>query len=99
MASHLGAAQGTLTGLGQEGSFRSDFLHRLEKPAWCPRQTLNLRTINENSSSRSQCYLQRRETALSPFWDVLGFQSVSNHTELADHVTDIYHSKVFPFLK
>lgn len=37
--------------------------------------------------------------ALSPFWDVLGFQSVSNHTELADHVTDIYHSKFFPFFK
>lgn len=59
IASYLGAAQGTLMGLGQEGSFKSDFLHGLEKPAWFLRQTLNLRTINGNSSSSSQWYLQR----------------------------------------
>ena len=32
MASHLGAALAPLRGLGQEGAFKSDFLHGLENP-------------------------------------------------------------------
>lgn len=55
MASHLGAALALLRGLGQEGAFTSDFLHGLENPTWSPKKALSLSSLNETSSSSSQC--------------------------------------------
>lgn len=54
MASHLGAALALLRGLGQEGAFKSDFLHGLDNPTWSPKKALSLSSLNESPSSSSQ---------------------------------------------